>query len=605
MSLSTVLDKGDYDIIHLTICKVGKLGIEFRSTSSPYFVINVSAEAQELYDVHPGDLLVSVKKDTDTSWTNAEGLVWSRLVDILKHRPAMAEFKRFKPVAPQPVSPVRAPTPAAAPVPTLPDPKLTTLVDPLVVGTGSPREVARSPFVRKDIADKSPAAVVAKSPMVAPQSPLVVPPVKPAEPVSPPLPSNSTSVPVPSIERRVSRQRSDPSLLTVVYSSVGPLGLEFEDMDVPFRVGSVKAQSMSAEKGVRRGDRLILVNGKSTEGLTWDEIRSDLSLRPAIAVFKRSDEQSPEHKSVWDIAAGLVRGADDNREHMELMRERDELRNIIRSLTDGNEIERLRKKTCEFDDIKSRLDAAESSAAQLASEKSQLEVLIDEERAKNMKLIEVIDEIEKGQATIIDRFEKEIAERDKQLSELKQAGAASASSPRSSWAVETLKESINQYETRIQLMEKDNTRLRKENTDLGVMVQQCLEKIHKDLSDKPHWVDRRIVCAAITNLLKETDSIDNRLATAVDLHASVRQRLGDVLGLTHEERASMGLFHAPSRTSNSGDGDLRGHSIGEVFVTFLEREAGVLSHGSQQLEFAADEVLDAKIDNDSNDKESI
>jgi hypothetical protein len=397
-----------------------------------------------------------------------------------------------------------------------------------------------------------------------------------SQPLSPPLPSNSTNVPLTTAspllaQRRLSRQSSDPNVLTVVYSIEGPLGLQFDDVDAPFKVGGVKPNSLSDENGVKPGDSLLSVNGKSVEGLAWEDLKVELQVRPAIALFRRpvAEAQPTESApSVWNLAAGLVRGDTESKQSVELKRERDELRAIIESMG-GSEIDRLREIADEYDRIKSRLLETDQRLSQMTEARNALKTSLSEEKEKNSKLVDVIDEIEKSQAAIIDRFEREISSRDKQISELRQI----ADSATDSVAAEALKEALADSEYRVQLMEKDHTRLRKENTELGIMVQQCLEKIQRDLSDKPHWVDRRIVCSAIATFLRETDGVDD-----VDIVVSSRQRLGDVLGLTHEERISMGLLTV--RDSNR-----KSNSFGHDFVSFLEREAG-----NEKVEFIAENI---------------
>ena len=66
----------------------------------------------------------------------------------------------------------------------------------------------------------------------------------------------------------------------------------------------------------------------------------------------------------------------------------------------------------------------------------------------------------------------------------------------------------------------------------------------------------------------------------IEDHLVAKQRLGDVLGLTYEERAAMGLMNLPK------NGVSRSASIGEDFVTFLETEA---SGSSQRIEFNAED----------------
>ena len=575
MSQAVVTETDKEVSMELSITKVGKLGIEFRSTASPYFVINVSKEAQELYGVQPGDLLSAAREAGDSDWTEAEGLEWPELVEILKHRPAQARFKRFKIAAVQPSMPVPAALPAAspviAPVPPRPVSPLTIPIDRTVGSLSPPSQPARDTSQRN----------VPVSPAIQQQQQRAPSPAPMVQPVNVPFGDRTSPV-----NRRPSVE--DPTLFTVVYSAEGPLGLEFEDQDFPFKVGAVRAVSMSADKGVRKGDCLITVNGKSTQGMTWDELRGDLSVRPSIVVFKR-DAQLPDTPSVWDIAAGLVRGASpergqSNRVVGELQYERDELKAIIASLG-AEDIDRLRSAGAECEAIKAQLREKEASIAQLMHDRDLAVAEAEEERVKNEKLVEVIDEIEKSQLSVIERFEQEIRDRDVVIQTLRDRPAEMSTSNSEADAAK-----LEDVQARLELMEKDNTRLRNQNTELGIMVQQCLEKIQKDLSDKPHWVDRRVVCSAIATLLREVDSIDeNSPRAAVDAHTAARQRLGDVLGLTNEERTAMGLLALPARLFEPVTTGRRDPSIGEDFVSFLERESGKAAPVKQRVEFSAAE----------------
>jgi hypothetical protein len=204
-----------------------------------------------------------------------------------------------------------------------------------------------------------------------------------------------------------------------------------------------------------------------------------------------------------------------------------------------------------------------------------LKAELENERLRNQNLTNLVEENERVQQRLVGKFQSQLVEKDRhiarlgmEIDDLKISAAANQNTQSSTATVDALKDQVSTYEARIELIEKDNTRLRKENMDLGVMVQQCLEKIQRDLADKPHWVDRRVVCSSIATLLKELDSIDESSGGALELHASARQRLGDVLGLTFEERNAMGLLNVPADRSLA-----RRRGIGEDFVTFLERES--------------------------------
>ena len=558
-----ITDHGTHSMMELTISKPGKLGIEFRSTSSPYFVINVSPEAQQLYGVQPGDLLLSVKRESDSSWTDTDGLDWAALVDILKHRPSLAVFKRFKiqsqdrassssssntPLEEPPTLVPEVPNPEVRATPVKselePKPALFYHPSPIVRGESSPKPVQaiKSPF---NNASSSPKESVSPFSGLPPQAP-------------------SPTARRPSSHESISE-------VTVVYSAEGPLGLEFEEMDYPFRVGGVRPGSMSAEKGVRRGDSLKSINGRATKGMKWEDIRGELSKRPATVIFLRDPSLKETSSSIWDVAAGLMRAGASTPDLVdELRKERDELRQIV-STVGAEDLIVLRQIAREYDSLKSNVKELETQIDTLKQDKDAVLNSLEEERGKNTKLVEVIEEIEKSQSAIIERFEKEIQEKERVISELRVHRDRSESNLNTSDAalkLEVLKETMKETEAKLELMEKDNTRLRKENMDLGGMVQQCLEKIKRDLSDKPHWVDRRVVCSAISTFLQEM----NRVELPLDGYMSATQKLGDVLGMTYEERTAVGLLTVPSRYMQESASP-EPHSIGEDFVNFLEREA--------------------------------
>lgn len=466
-------------VIEFTISKPGKLGIEFRQMASPYYVIRVSDEAQALYDVIPGDLLTDVKKESDSEWTKTEGLSWADLVEVLKQRPAKCRFMRIEVKIPVVIPPV------------LP-------IAPRIAGS-SPVSVERISPVRGMTPRDLP---LSSSPR---ETRVVTTPSMHAGGQGTPIGANSPGDTSPS------------SLLTVVYSTEGPLGLEFEDKGHPFQVGGVKAGSISAEKGVWKGDYLVTINGADTSDMSWDAVRTELTVRPAVVVYRRTAESVAPGGGVWGFASGLV-------EQM-----------VVPS------------------DSAVRLAETEKQLAASITEKERILTALSEERIKSNKLMEVIAEIERGQEEIVHRFQLEVADRDKRIRELDER------EPVVHVDNTPLLEEVSLLTEHVVALESDNLRLRKEASDLGSMVTQCLAKIQADLSDKPHWVDRRVVCSAIATFLREMDQQD-----ADDSQA--RQRLGDVLGLTFEERTAMGLL-GPSKNPDLSP------SIGSAFVSFLERES--------------------------------
>jgi hypothetical protein len=589
MSNMKLSENGDHSILDIEISKPGRLGIEFRATEPPYFVINVSNEAQELYGVQPGDLLMTVKKGADVEWTNAENLDWPGLVEILRQRPANAKFKRFNIKARDRVSGVSTseserdsveiilPAPQVSLPPILEsvaEPQPARLFhSPIVRGDASPKpgvQPIKTPFAQISVSPRAESLGSASPPTINP------PPASPASVVPPFSPASAGSVSTPTGRRNSTSDSSN--LLTIVYSAEGPLGLEFDEMEYPFRVGVVRTGSMSAEKGVRKGDSLHSVNGKETKRMRWDDIRAELSSRPATVVFFRDPTLPTQSHSIWDVAAGLMKGSSTPDPLEEIKRERDELKEIVTAVG-AEDLVVLKQKAIEYESLKTKVIQMEGQVDNFRKERDSATTRAEEERTKNLKLVEVIDEIEKSQSAVIDRFEKEIHEKERVISELRgqrsRAGSAALSSAEMLSKVESLQESLKEKEAKLELMEKDNTRLRQENKELGGMVQSCLEKIQRDLSDKPHWVDRRVVCTAIGTLLRDMDQIDDSQSAAIDKHTSARQKLGDVLGMTYEERSGIGLLTAPARLSQyQGDRSPdRGKSITEDFVTFLEREA--------------------------------
>jgi hypothetical protein len=518
MSQSTITPFGDHAVIDLMISRQGKLGIEFRQTSAPYFVVKVSDEAKELYAVLPGDLLIGIRRSETDPWTDTENLAWLGLVDILKNRPAFARFKRFGlPPTPSPKNAI----PEVSPV------------------NETPENIPLSP----------PRALQADTHMV------------PIEHLPEPVrPTPIEVVPQPPLVPSPSSPREG---ITIIYSTDGPLGLEFEETDYPFRVSAVAVGSMSHEKGVHRGDLLVSVNGKSTESMGWMNLREELGRRPSEAVFDRPAQQSnvtPSGGTVWGLAAGLLKHQTNDSPEV------DELRRLVATYN-AEDIESLKQRSLKLDSVSAQLLELQGELEQLKKSTSAIQIELQDERAKNNNLVEVISEMESSHSSVIFRFETDIADRDKQIStlssQLSELSSRSHSPAPPDAQIELLNSTIAAQDSKIELIEKDNTRLRKENTDLGLMVQQCLEKIQKDLADKPHWVDRRVVCAAIGTLLREVSDP----AASPEAHAVARQRLGDVLGLTQEERTAMGLLSVPATASVKPQSGL-----GENFVSFLQHE---------------------------------
>ena len=370
------------------------------------------------------------------------------------------------------------------------------------------------------------------------------------------------------------RSPRESSSITVVYSTEGPLGLEFENMNFPYKVEGVRTNGVSAEKGIRKGDSLLSVNGKSTQGMTWEQIRLELSARPATAVFQRDAASVSNQPSMWSIGAGLIGGVS-SPESEKVRLERDELKEMVASLGVGD-FSRLGQIGEDLERSRGQLRELQVRVESLQVEKEQVVFLLEEERSRCGKLVEVMDEMEKSQSVVVDRFESEIQDRERQIAELKEKISQSPRIPSPSPAeAEGMRELLEKSEAKLDLIEKDNSRLRKENSELGIMVQKCLEKIQRDLSDKPHWVDRRIVTRAVSSLLAELDGLDESNSNAIDVHLRARQKLGDILGLTDEERSNMRLLSFPSRLgvpTMMMPTDEHQHSISQDFLAFLEQE---------------------------------
>ena len=268
---------------------------------------------------------------------------------------------------------------------------------------------------------------------------------------------------------RASKQ--EPSLISIEYTVDGPLGLEFEDMNFPYKVEGVRANGVSAEKGVRKGDLLMSVNGKSTEGMVWDKIRVELSIRPATAVFKREPpSESVAASTMWNLGAGLM-GGHSSPETERIRQERDELREIVSSLG-LDDISRIRQVGEDFERSKTQLRELESSLETLQSEKQKSLSLLEEERSRSSKLVEVIEEIEKSQQAVVERFESEVQDRERQIKELRDKINCTEATVAPSSVSPEVSEALALAEAKLELIEKDNTRLRKENTELGSMVQK-------------------------------------------------------------------------------------------------------------------------------------
>ena len=86
MSQVNVIDSGDHLVLDLSITRPGKLGIEFQQTASPYVVVRVSEEAQQLSRLVP--LLLQLL----FNMCSRESKYWLPSLEIGKERFAIENF---------------------------------------------------------------------------------------------------------------------------------------------------------------------------------------------------------------------------------------------------------------------------------------------------------------------------------------------------------------------------------------------------------------------------------------------------------------------------------------------------------------------------------
>lgn len=75
----------------------------------------------------------------------------------------------------------------------------------------------------------------------------------------------------------------------VTFALPGALGMEFAEIEPPYRISRVHAGSIAEKLGVRPGDcmRAIDANVLTEEKVEWESIRQMLSKRPVVAQFER------------------------------------------------------------------------------------------------------------------------------------------------------------------------------------------------------------------------------------------------------------------------------------------------------------------------------
>ncbi|KAF4678310.1 hypothetical protein FOL47_000039 [Perkinsus chesapeaki] len=103
----------------------------------------------------------------------------------------------------------------------------------------------------------------------------------------------------------------------VTFALRGPLGMEFKEIEPPYRISRVHAGSIAERLDVKPGDCMRAVDGNAlTDAVDWPSIRQMLSKRPVVVQFERGVPEGPEEASLRGVVgnwgAGILTSAISN-----------------------------------------------------------------------------------------------------------------------------------------------------------------------------------------------------------------------------------------------------------------------------------------------------
>ena len=225
------------ELIHVSVTKPGKLGLQFTRMIPPYIVKTVPEALSS--EVAVGDLLTDIQlgEDPFEPFTSVRETDWQQFVSLISSRPITLRFQREK------------------------------SSQPVIAAESSPESV--SPMHVQEATRAIPAPLVLPSIEIPQSIPISAPTLQST-------PSHAQSTPV---------SRLPPNSFEVVFAEHGPLGLQFDITQYPFEVS--KAEGVALTSGISTGDCLERIGNNSTKNLTWIDVQRLLSSRPVSAFFVR------------------------------------------------------------------------------------------------------------------------------------------------------------------------------------------------------------------------------------------------------------------------------------------------------------------------------
>ena len=331
-------------LIHVSVTKPGKLGLQFTRMIPPYIVKTVPDSLAA--EVCIGDLLTDIQigEDPFEPFTSVLETDWQQFVSLISSRPITLRFEReAQPEAPT----LLLATPNELPTAVTPVALQETPVVPLVIP-------------------------IASEPVTAPSLPLLTTPTH--APTSVRLPGNA---------------------FEVVFAETGPLGLQFDVTQYPFEVS--KVEGVASSLGIRPGDCLDRIgNLNFTKSLSWLDVQRLLSARPVTAIFiryvKSPREKFPGFESLLEEQRNLLSFERMQNERLQAALEAaaDEHARVVHSLeqtllTKNSQLigtraenDRLAALHAADEDVAIRLDAMQNQLTMLLEEKKVLTAKNDE-----------------------------------------------------------------------------------------------------------------------------------------------------------------------------------------------------------------------------------
>ncbi|KAF4752907.1 hypothetical protein FOZ62_025114 [Perkinsus olseni] len=498
-------------------------------------------------------------------------------------------------------------------------------------------------------------------------------------------PSDATAVAAPRSDsgdqviaqpRRVETERYE-----VTFALPGPLGMEFTEIEPPYRICRVHPGSIAERLDVRPGDCMRAVDGNAlTEKVDWPSIRQMLSKRPVVAQFERGvpedlegstiggvvgnwgvgvltsaisnvktathaaistgigsskraavdDGRAPEdHGRVESLQAqvaelkrqlaerpvvevprpateGQTAAAGDNdsfstladayaslqQQHSSLLAQFDSMQQMQ---ANADDVERYKGQVKQLEEEKKALEGAVTELGDLDTLKDRLRKGMEAEvnaagQARQIATLE--DQVDKLRNSLaasqeaLDSYTAAIdnaedlqlgdvselqARLDEALADKARIQAALVAEEQKSRKFQEQGEKVLDLTRSLGSVTAERDTLRSRVGELEKVVNSCLQKLQKELQDRPYLIDRREVARAVTAFIQGCDVGDEESAV---------QRLTEQLGFTVEERKALGPALAeaeaprPSLLKRAAGQEDKRERFGDSFLAFLEHEVG-------------------------------